>query len=191
MFGVWREPEIRTDRLLLRAPRLGDYPAWAHARRDSRDHLKPWEPVWPPDHLTRGAFRHRVRWSRKAMRLKRAWPFLIFARDETALIGAVTLDNVRRGPAEAATLGYWTAAAHARQGYMREALTALRRHAFEELGLSRIEAGCLPENAASRALLESIGFTEEGVARAFLQIDGRWRDHVLYATLRADRRGQG
>ena len=58
------------------------------------------------------------------------------------------------------------------------------------MDLSRIEAACLPENAASRGLLEKCGFKYEGVAQSYLQIDGRWRTHVLYATLRADRRGR-
>ncbi|KKK63201.1 hypothetical protein LCGC14_2996670, partial [marine sediment metagenome] len=58
------------------------------------------------------------------------------------------------------------------------------------LDLSRIEAACLPENQASRGLLEKAGFKYEGVAQSYLQIDGRWRTHVLYAALRKDRRGR-
>ena len=73
---------------------------------------------------------------------------------------------------------------------MTEALGALVQHAFSVLDLGRVEAACLPENAASRALLDRCGFAYEGVAASYLQIDGRWRDHVLYANLRADRRGQ-
>ncbi|WP_340107925.1 GNAT family protein [Pikeienuella sp. HZG-20] len=187
MFGFRRETALLTDRLVLRPPRISDYSAWATARRESRDHLKAWEPAWPDDHLSVEAFRHRVRWARKAMRLGRAWPFMLFGAEDGAFIGAITLDNVRRGPADAGTLGYWTAARHARQGYMREALTELRRFAFDDLRLGRLEAGCLPENTASRGLLEAVGFEYEGVARAYLEIDGRWRDHVLYAALREDR----
>jgi ribosomal-protein-alanine N-acetyltransferase len=73
---------------------------------------------------------------------------------------------------------------------MREAILALVHHAFQQLDLSRIEAACLPENAASRGLLESCAFKYEGVAQSYLQIDGRWRNHVLYANLRNDRRGK-
>lgn len=193
MFGLWpgREVALDSERILLRPPRLADYQAWSAARRESRAHLAPWEPAWAADHLTLSAFRQRVRWARVAMRKDRAWPFFIILKESRALVGAVTLDNVRRGPAEAGTLGYWTAAAHLRRGYMLEALGLVRRFAFEELGLSRLEAGCLPENAASRALLERAGFRHEGVAEAYLKIDGRWRDHALYAALRADRRGDG
>ena len=109
---------------------------------------------------------------------------------DAALVGAVTLDNIRRGPAQAGTLGYWVGAPFARKGYMREALEAVVHYAFTDLDLSRLEAGCLPENAASRGVLEKVGFKYEGVAQSYLQINGRWRNHVLYANLRADRRGR-
>ena len=68
--------------------------------------------------------------------------------------------------------------------------SAVVHHAFEKLDVSRIEAACLPENAASRGLLEKSGFKYEGVAQSYLQINGRWRNHVLYAALRMDRRGR-
>jgi ribosomal-protein-alanine N-acetyltransferase len=106
------------------------------------------------------------------------------------LLGAITLDNIRRGPAQAGTLGYWVGQPHARQGYMREAIQAVTHHAFTGLDLSRVEAACLPENAASRGVLEGCGFKYEGVAQSYLQINGRWRNHVLYANLRGDRRGR-
>ena len=73
---------------------------------------------------------------------------------------------------------------------MREAIEAVVHHAFTKLDLSRIEAACLPENAASRGLLEKSGFKYEGVAQSYLQIAGRWRTHVLYSALRGDRRGK-
>ncbi|MDX5358586.1 MAG: GNAT family N-acetyltransferase, partial [Rhodobacterales bacterium] len=105
-------------------------------------------------------------------------------------IGAITLDHIRRGPAQAGTIGYWIGQPYARNGYMREAIEGLCHHAFGQLDLSRIEAACLPENAASRGALEKCGFKYEGVAQAYLQIGGRWRNHVLYALLRHDRRGR-
>jgi ribosomal-protein-alanine N-acetyltransferase len=106
------------------------------------------------------------------------------------LLGAITLDNIRRGPSQSGTLGYWTGEPFTRQGYMREAILAVVHHAFVQLDLSRLEAACLPENAASRGVLERCTFKYEGVAQSYLQIDGRWRSHVLYAALRSDRRGK-
>ncbi|MFN6980203.1 MAG: GNAT family N-acetyltransferase, partial [Gemmobacter sp.] len=159
-------------------------------RADSEGFLRPWEPVWADDHLTRRAFTTRVYWSSRAEAQGAALPLLLIRRQDGAVMGAITLDNIRRGPAQAGTLGYWIGQAHARQGYMREAIQAVVHHAFTVMDLSRIEAACLPENAASRGVLEKCGFKYEGVAQSYLQIAGRWRNHVLYANLRSDRRGR-
>jgi len=185
-----RKLRIETERLTLRPPAHSDFRAWSALRQESRDYLTPWEPSWAVDHLTRKAFTNRVYWAQRSVAGGTALPLFLIRRADEVLLGAITLDNIRRGPAQAGTLGYWTGAAFARQGYMREAIGAVVHHAFIRLDLSRIEAACLPENAASRGLLESAGFKYEGVAQSYLQINGRWRTHVLYAALRSDRRGK-
>ena len=129
-------------------------------------------------------------WAARAIRQGEAFPLFLFRRKDGQIVGGLTLSNIRRQPAQAGTLGYWVGEAFAMQGYMTEALTALRDHAFNALDLSRLEAACLPDNDPSRRLLERCGFKYEGVAQSYLQIDGRWRNHVLYANLRGDRRGR-
>ncbi|TYO89115.1 ribosomal-protein-alanine N-acetyltransferase [Oceanicella actignis] len=191
LFRLRKDPAIETERLILRPPRLADHASWARARRESAEHLAPWEPAWAPDHLSVRAFRNRVAWARRLIDDDRGLPLLLFLREAPArVIGALTIDNLRRGPAQAATVGYWIAAEQAGRGLMTEALSAARDHAFGRMDLSRLEAACLPENARSRRVLERCGFKYEGVAQAYLQIAGRWRNHVLYAALRADRRGR-
>jgi ribosomal-protein-alanine N-acetyltransferase len=185
-----RKLRLETERLTLRLPQHSDFRAWAALRSESRAFLSPWDPVWAADALSRKAFTNRVYWAARAEAAGTAVPLLLIRRADGALVGGVTLDNIRRGPAQAGTLGYWVGAPFARQGYMREALEAVVHFAFSELDLSRLEAGCLPENAASRGVLEKVGFKYEGVAQSYLQINGRWRNHVLYANLRADRRGR-
>jgi ribosomal-protein-alanine N-acetyltransferase len=185
-----RKVRIETDRLTLRLPAHSDFRAWASLREASRAFLTPWDPLWAEDALTRKAFTTRVYWAARAEAQGTALPLFLVRRADGALLGAITLDNIRRGPAQAGTVGYWIGAPHARQGYMREALQAVVHYAFTELDLSRLEAGCLPENAASRGVLEKVGFKYEGVAQSYLQINGRWRNHVLYANLRSDRRGR-
>ncbi|HRO15323.1 MAG TPA: GNAT family protein [Paracoccus sp. (in: a-proteobacteria)] len=189
MFGRRRSPRLETERMVLRLPAHGDFGAWTALRVESRAFLIPWEPVWHADHLSRRAFTNRVYWAHRASRAGSALP-LFLIRHDGALLGAITLDNIRRGPAQMGTIGYWIGARFARQGYMREAIGAVVTHAFGPLDLSRIEAACLPENAASRGVLEKSGFKYEGVAQGYLQINGRWRNHVLYSSLRGDRRGR-
>ena len=185
-----RKVQLPTERLTLRLPQHSDFRDWTSLRRESAAFLTPWEPAWADDHLTRKSFTNRVYWASRAVAQGTALPLFLVRREDEVLVGAITLDNIRRGPAQAGTLGYWVGAVHARQGYMREAIRAVVHHAFTELDLSRIEAACLPENAASRGVLEGAGFKYEGVAQAYLQIGGRWRNHVLYANLRHDRRGR-
>ncbi|HIF78045.1 MAG TPA: N-acetyltransferase [Sulfitobacter sp.] len=185
-----RKLRIETERLTLRPPIHADFRAWSALRRASNDYLRPWEPTWAEDHLTRKAFTNRVYWAQRSVSSGNAMPLFLIRRSDQNLVGAITLDNIRRGPAQSGTLGYWTGEPFARQGYMREAIEATVHQAFTRLDLSRIEAACLPENQASRGLLEKAGFKYEGVAQSYLQIDGRWRTHVLYASLRKDRRGR-
>ena len=190
MFGRSPKLTIETERLILRLPHHNDFRQWVKLRTDSRSFLSPWDPVWSTEHLTRKNFTNRVYWAQRAVSNGNGCPLFLIRKTDQVLIGAVTLDNIRRGPAQAGTLGYWTGQAYARQGYMREAVDNVVLHAFRKLDLSRVEAACLPENQPSRGLLESCGFKYEGVAQSYLQIAGRWRTHVLYAAIRHDRRGK-
>jgi ribosomal-protein-alanine N-acetyltransferase len=180
---VWSEalPAIEGAGVLLRAPQMSDYAEWARLRMESRRFLEPWEPLWPEDDLSRGAFRRRMRRYAREMRDDLGYPFLIFRARDRVLLGGVTLTNVRRGVAQSASLGYWIGAAHARHGYMTAAVKALLPFVHGVLRLRRIEAACLPHNAASVRLLERCGFEREGYAREYLCIAGKWQDHVLYA----------
>ena len=190
MLGLKRRVRVETERMTLRLPEHGDWRQWSEVREASAEFLVKWEPVWSNDHLTRRAFTNRVYWAQRAEAQGQALPMLLIRREDQQLLGALTLDNIRRGPSQTGTFGYWIGQPFARQGYMREALLALTHHAFTRLDLSRLEAACLPENAASRGVLEKCGFKYEGVAQSYLQINGRWRNHVLYANLRGDRRGK-
>lgn len=190
MLGLKRRVRIETERMTLRLPEHADWRQWSELREASVEFLKKWEPVWSTDHLTRRAFTNRVYWAQRAEAQGTALPMLLVRRADNQLLGALTLDNIRRGPSQTGTLGYWIGGPFARQGFMREAILALTHHAFIRMDLSRMEAACLPENAPSRGVLEKCGFKYEGVAQSYLQINGRWRNHVLYANLRGDRRGR-
>lgn len=190
MLSRRRKVRIETERMTLRLPQHSDYRDWSGLRAQSAKFLTPWEPAWSEDHLSRRAFTHRVYWAARAEAQGTALPLFLLRRDDGAFLGAITLDNIRRGPAQSGTLGYWVGEPYARRGFMREAIRAVVHHAFTQLDLSRIEAACLPENVASRGVLERSGFKYEGVAQSYLQINGRWRNHVLYSNLRSDRRGR-
>jgi ribosomal-protein-alanine N-acetyltransferase len=186
IFPGGREPVLHGDRVFLRYPEMSDFPQWAKLREESRLFLAPWEPVWAPDELTRAAFRRRLRRYQREIRNDLAYPFLVFRKEDDALMGGCTLTNVRRGVTQSAAVGYWIGERYARQGYMYAALKAMLPFVFGILGLHRLEAACIPENEASRRLLLKVGFREEGRARRYLQINGEWRDHILFALLEDD-----
>ncbi len=179
-------PAIPGAGVSLRTPQSADFAEWAMVREASRDFLVPWEPTWPEDDLTRGAFRRRLRRYAEDQRSDLAYAFLIFRSEDNALVGGLTLANIRRGVAQAGSIGYWTGAAFAGKGYMTAAVRALIPFCFQTLRLHRLEAACIPGNAASIRLLEKTGFKREGYARDYLCINGIWQDHLLYARLQRD-----
>lgn len=186
--GLLSPPAMRLDgeRVYVRPPQPKDWKGWADVREASRDFLVPWEPTWPTDALTRDSFLRRVRRQAAEWREDEAYAFLVFEQGTGHVVGGVGLTNIRRGVAQMGTMGYWVGKAYARHGYTSEAARLVLGFAFGQLGLHRVEAACLPTNAPSRGLLEKVGFREEGYARAYLRIDGKWADHVLYAILRDD-----
>ena len=183
------EPLLRGEGVTLRPAISEDYVAWARLREQSRAFLTPWEPTWPEDDLTRAAFRRRLRRQAEEMGRGESFAFLIFEATSEELLGGLTLGGIRRGVAQAATIGYWMGAPHAGKGHMTRAVAAVVRFAFATLRLHRIEAACIPDNAPSMALLQRNGFRREGFARAYLKINDAWRDHVLFALLEGEATG--
>jgi ribosomal-protein-alanine N-acetyltransferase len=173
----------------LRPPQAEDWQAWAELRAVSREFLVPWEPSWPADCLTKGAWQRRLKRQFEEWRHDLGYALFFFRNTDNALMGGLSLTNVRRGVAQTGTLGYWIGQPYARQGYTSDAVRTLCEHAFGTLALHRIEAGCLPANLASRKLLQKVGFREEGYARSYLRINGKWEDHVLFGLVREEWHG--
>jgi [ribosomal protein S5]-alanine N-acetyltransferase len=177
-------PSIEGDGVMLRTPQMTDFEEWAALREESRKFLTPWEPTWPDDDLTRSAYRRRIKRYAEDLRSDQGYAFLIARYSDGALVGGLTLANIRRGVAQAGSLGYWMGLPFVRQGYMTAAVRAVVPFAFASLRLHRLEAACIPSNVGSTKLLENTGFVREGYAREYLCINGTWQDHLLYARLK-------
>jgi ribosomal-protein-alanine N-acetyltransferase len=176
---------------------MADYVPWAEVREQSRDFLAPWEPLWGEDALARPTYRARIERMLREWNGDTGYSFHIFATGDSGLppgqlLGGINLNNVRRLAADAANLGYWMGAPYAGRGLMRSAIGLLLPYAFADnygsggLGLHRIDAACIPENVRSRALLRRCGFTQIGLAPAYLRIGGEWRDHICHQLLAED-----
>ena len=191
----WIAPEsglrVEGDGVVLRPPRASDFAEWREVRAASRSFLQPWEPIWPSDDLSRAAYRRRLMAYARDRDLGAAYPFFVMRAADDALTGGITLSNVRRGVAQMGSVGYWCGKPYVRQGLTLAAVRALTDFAFRSLGLHRLEAACIPDNAPSRRLLGKAGFVEEGYARAYLKINGAWRDHVLFGLVSPMRGPEG
>ncbi len=180
-----RYPKLPLDtkllgpRIVLRMGTPSDWRHWRALRDSSRDFLVPWEPTWPPNSLSYGHFTGVLRRHGSEWRRGKAYTFFIFTHEAT-LLGGIALNDVQRGIAQKATLGYWIGKPFAGQGYMTEAVQLICGLAFETLRLHRLEASCLPHNEPSKHLLQRLGFEQEGYAKAYLQINGLWQDHILW-----------
>lgn len=187
--GIDADAEIHGQQVHLRQPTMSDYPAWAELRALSRQHLTVWEPLWARDELSRSAFRRRLRQYQRELRDDQGYAYLIFRTGDATLLGGLSIGNVRRGVAQAASMGYWIGITHIGCGHMTDAVRAALPFSFKTLGLHRLEAACLPHNIASRRVLEKAGFAREGLARRYLKINGVWQDHDLFSLLQDDVQG--
>jgi [ribosomal protein S5]-alanine N-acetyltransferase len=176
-------PTLEGNRIVLRHPAGSDYPAWAALRRESRAFLEPWEPLWAWDELERSAYRERLSRYGKERRDGSGYVYFIFLKDRMQLAGGITLGHLRRGVAQCGVIGYWMGERFAGKGYMGEAVSVIKHHAFGTLALHRLEAACIPDNERSVRLLKKAGFEFEGHLRSYLKINGRWRDHLLFSCI--------
>ena len=175
----------------VRPIRVRDAAAWVEARQRNREWLTPWEgtPEAQPwaswsDRHSPAVYSAMLRLFRREARVGRLLPFGVTYQGR--LVGQVTVGTVVRGAFDSATVGYWVDRNVAGLGIMPIALALVIDHCFGAVGLHRIEANVRPENAASRRVVEKLGFRREGVHLRYLFIDGAWRDHVCYALTREE-----
>ena len=190
-FSLKSPLHLEGDGVRLRPFRPSDYREWAQLRLKSRDFLQPWEPSWPLDDLTYGGFKRRLAAYQREIDLSVGYPFLVFDAKSGQMAGGVSLSNIRRGVAMMGTLGYWCGVDHTRRGHTLAAVHAVADFAFRRLDLHRLEAACVPENDPSHKLLIKAGFKHEGLASAYLKINGVWRDHLTFGLLASDFRDAG
>src|SRR5947209_4601544 len=161
--------------------RLDDAPAVAELYRTNQDFLAPWMPLRGRSFFTVAGRGRAIAETLALYRQGVVVPHVIL--DGTAVAGRATLSNISRDAFQSCNLGYWVGEAHNGKGLATAAVGELKRVAFDELDLHRIEAGTLLHNERSQAVLKRNGFVRIGIAAAYLKIGGVWQDHVLYQAL--------
>ena len=162
-----------------------DAEALLELRRRNDDFLRPWEPQRPSAELSLDVQRAQLAYMIESAELDRSYHFAVFQSDN-ALVGTITLSNVSRGAWQNATLGYFVDEAHNGKGFATEAIALVVGLAFSEIRLHRVQAGVMPRNPASIRALEKAGFRREGTSLRYLQINGIWEDHLIFAITQED-----
>jgi ribosomal-protein-alanine N-acetyltransferase len=161
--------------VFLRAPARADRDEFIALMRASRAFHSPWATAPTDDERFAAYLADARRADFEAMLLCRS--------EDGAILGFFNLSQIVRRGFQSAYLGYAVGKPFAGQGYMRDGLELVLRHAFTSLRLHRIEANIQPSNASSIALARGAGFRREGFSPRYLKIGGRWRDHERWAIL--------
>jgi ribosomal-protein-alanine N-acetyltransferase len=166
----------------LRPIRSRDARAWSRARLENRRELQPWEPSgeldWSRRHQA-AAWPGLASSLRAQARAGSMVPLVIEVNGEYA--GQITVGNIIHGQLSSAWVGYWVDRRFTGKGVASAAVALVIDHCFRRMNLHRLEATVRPENLGSRAVLEHVGFREEGMLLRYLHVDGAWRDHLLVA----------
>ncbi|CAN5338003.1 GNAT family protein [soil metagenome] len=173
---VWLSSEGVTVRPLA----YSDARAWRESRRHNAAWLRPWDATVPPGSDARpSTFRSLVWRLHRQARAGTTYPFAVEVDGRFA--GQVTVNNIVRGSAQFASVGYWLDREYAGRGVMPRAVAMVIDHCFTIAKLHRVEIAIRPENSNSLRVVEKLGLREIGYAPRFLHIDGSWRDHRIYA----------
>lgn len=174
---------LKGRRITLRPLAVADFGQWQEVRTRCHDWLVKWEPRRPPGAPdvveSRAAFAARCRARDRERQLGAGYGFGIF--HGARFCGEININGVQRGPFQNAYVGYWVDEDCAGQGLVPEAVVIVARHAFEELGLHRLQIAIIPRNTPSRRVAEKLELRDEGTAVRYLEINGVWEDHLRYA----------
>ena len=173
---------FETERLTVRLPDVSDVPEIIRYYGNNRDHLQPFSPTFAPDFLDAAMWQEQVRIRTREHAAGESFRAFLFAREAPdRIVGNLNLTQVHRGALQSCVLGYNLARDEQGKGYMTEAVKGAVAFAFETWRLHRVTANHMPRNERSAAVLRRAGFQVEGLAPAYLLINGRWEDHVLTA----------
>ena len=171
--------ELREGAVRLRPLRRGDASTWRRVRAANASWLRPWEATSPEGSGPAPTFPQMVRGFSREARAGRMLPFVVEL--DGNLVGQITVSGITWGSLRSAHVGYWIDQRVAGRGTIPTALALVGDHCFRALRLHRIEVNIRPENAASLRVAEKLGMRDEGLRKAFLHIDGSWRDHRTFA----------
>jgi ribosomal-protein-alanine N-acetyltransferase len=183
--------QIETERMILKTGVTEDLSEIVSYFQRNQLFLAPFEPIQPDIFYTKAKQREIMKndsLERKEEKSLRLW--LFEKSNPQRVIGSIRFSNVVRGAFQSCFLGYRLDQDCQGRGLMTEALRRSIPLAFHHLHLHRIEANVMPKNMASRRVVEKLGFREEGLASRYLKIYGKWEDHIHYALVSEEWKGE-
>lgn len=176
---------LESEGVRLRPLTTGDAAAWREVRGRNADWLQRWDATAPPGADTRPrTFASMVRAMRKAANAGTQMPFAVEV--DGAFVGQISVNNIVRGSAQFASIGYWIDERVANRGITTRGVALVIDYCFGVAGLHRLEVAIRPENAASLRVVDKLGLEFIGLAPRYLHIDGQWRDHLLFYVTKED-----
>jgi ribosomal-protein-alanine N-acetyltransferase len=176
---------LRSGAIRLRPISSRDRRDWREVRQRNVAWLQPWDATAPPGSRPRPkTFGAMVRGMLRSARAGQQLPFVVEV--DGRFVGQITVNNIIRGSAQFASVGYWIDERVAGRGIMPRAVAMVVDHCFGPVGLHRIEVAIRPENHASLRVVDKLGIPLVGLAPRYLHIDGDWRDHLLFGITREE-----
>ena len=182
-------PILETERLILRPAHARLTPQVTAFYRKNAAWLQQFEPTHEPG-FTREAYQRRLLREDAARAHKgESLRYWFAAKDDPkTTIGCVVLDHISFGALQSCVIAYKLDRDAQHQGYATEAVSYMTDIAFSVLKLHRVEALIMPRNGPSLALARRCGFSEEGLAKQYLRINGVWEDHIRMVRLAPENR---
>ncbi|HBZ78918.1 MULTISPECIES: GNAT family N-acetyltransferase [Brevibacillus] len=177
---------LHTETVYLRPLGMDDAAELLELRLRNHAFLQPFEPIRSSSFLTLTGQQEQIAQAEKDFAAGTGYAFGVFLRETDDMIGRVALSNVVRGAWQNATIGYFMDQSCNQKGYTTAAVRLALAFAFQEAGLHRVQAAVMPRNTASIRVLEKNGFRKEGLSLHYLQINGVWEDHLIFALTAED-----
>lgn len=165
----------------VRLLRQADAELMSAAYQRNREHLAPWEPERSEHFFTPDGQSEVISAKMDMHAAGSELPWVLQVGDR--IVGCLTLTGIVRGPFLSAHIGYWVDSAFTGKRLASAAVAFAVETAGRDLGLHRLQAATLVQNAASQKVLNRAGFEQIGLAPAYLRIAGVWQDHRLYQRL--------
>lgn len=177
--------------LLLRTAEIGDADMIAEYFQANREYLKPFEPKREEAFFSVNGWLQKLIKLNELHRMGLGYYCLLVRASSGEMLGTISFSNLSRFPFYYCNVGYSLAEKAQGHGYMRRGLTMACDYMFNVQKLHRIQAGYMPHNKRSEAVLEHVGFNREGYAKDYLLINGEWQDHVLTSLINPNWQPEG